>query len=241
MKRIRSAISCVLIMMLLFVFAGSTFAANERNEPLPFSDAYDALPDDAVVCYMMGQLVYKYEVDEYGFIHKNTTTTRNHSSYYTESRLPSSYRNRPVTAHGGMSTQGFYQHDTFIYMDEDTGEAMARKFEEGATADSILATIGGFLISLTPLKNALAAFIGLLMQLPAATRASIASQIRGYTDEHECCFMLEMRNSYGTFRAIHPWDGQYAIRYPQSLNPPSVAWVDGVAGYNGNTIWGASA
>lgn len=43
MKRIRSAISCVLSMMLLFVFAGSTFAVNERNEPQPFSDSYDAL------------------------------------------------------------------------------------------------------------------------------------------------------------------------------------------------------
>ena len=52
------------------------------------------------------QPVYKYEADEYGFIHKNTTTTRNHSFYYIESLLPSSYRNKPATAHGGMSTQG---------------------------------------------------------------------------------------------------------------------------------------
>lgn len=43
MKRIRSAISCMLIMMLLFVFAGSTFAVNERNEPQPFSGSYDVL------------------------------------------------------------------------------------------------------------------------------------------------------------------------------------------------------
>ena len=87
------------------------------------------LLDDAVACYMMGQPVYKYEVDEYGFIHKNTTTTRNHSSYYTESLLPSSYRNKPVAAHGGMSTQGFYQHDTFMYMDVEAGISVAQSFE----------------------------------------------------------------------------------------------------------------
>lgn len=43
MKRIRSAISCVLSMMLLFVFAGSAFVANEQNEPQPFSGSYDVL------------------------------------------------------------------------------------------------------------------------------------------------------------------------------------------------------
>ena len=115
--------------MPLFVFAGSAFVANEQNELRPFSGSYDALLDDAVVCYMMGQPVYKYEVDEYGFIHKNTTTTRNHSSYYTESLLPSSYRNKLVTAHGGMSTQGFYQHDTFMYIDIKAGIPIAPSFE----------------------------------------------------------------------------------------------------------------
>ncbi len=189
---------------------------------------------------MFGEPIYKHEVDEYGFIHKSAPETRNHSSYYTESLLPSSYRNKPVTAHGGMATQGFSQEDTFIYLNEDAGETVARKFEDGASVDSILATIGATLISLTPLKASITAFIGLLLQLPALTRAEIASQIREYTDAHECCLLLEMRNRYGTFRVVHPWDGQYAIRYPQSLNPPSTAWVDGVAGYNGNTIWGAS-
>ncbi len=240
MKRIRSAISCVLIMMLLFVFAGSTFAANERNEPLPFSDAYDALPDDAVVCYMMGQPVYKYEVDEYGFIHKKTATTRNHSSYYTESRLPSSYRNRPVTAHGGMSTQGFYQNDTFMYMDVEAGISIAQSFEAGNNAAGIIAFFGGAAMTLLGVSGPVSVAISAVLSFPSLARAELASQIRAYTDNNEKCLMLEMRNSYGTFQAIHPWDGQYAIRYPQSLNPPSTAWVDGVLGYNGATIWGAS-
>lgn len=227
-------------MMLLFVFAGSTFAANGRNEPQPFSDAYDALPDDAVVCYMMGQPVYKYEVDEYGFIHKKTAATRNHSSYYIESLLPSSYRNKPVTAHGGMSTQGFYQNDTFFYMDEDTGEAMARKFEEGAPLNILLSLVGGYAITILPLKAGVQTAMNAMLALALNGRTILAAEIREYTDKHQNFIMLEMRNSYGTFRALHPWDGQYAIRYPQSLNSPSTAWVDGVAGYNGNTIWGAS-
>ena len=50
-------------------------------------------------------------------------------SIYIESLLPSSYRNKPVTAHGGMSTQGFYQHDTFMYMDVEAGISVAQSFE----------------------------------------------------------------------------------------------------------------
>lgn len=111
------------------------------------------LLDDAVACYMMGQPVYKYEVDEYGFIHKNTTTTRNHSSYYTESLLPSSYRNKLVTAHGGMSTQGFYQHDTFMYMDVEAGISVAQSFEAGNNAAGILAFFGGAAMALFGVNN----------------------------------------------------------------------------------------
>ncbi len=33
--------------------------------------AFAALPDDAVVCYVMGTPVYKSEIDENGYIHKD--------------------------------------------------------------------------------------------------------------------------------------------------------------------------
>lgn len=237
----RKIVALILVLSLSIVFSGSALALNEQGESQMFSEAYDALPNDAVVCYMLGQPVYKYEVDEYGFIHKEMSVPRNHSSYYVESLLPSSYRDKPVTARGGMSTQGFYQYDTFFYMDEDAGEAMAGELERGGTRDSILALFATSAISLVPLKSGLITAVSALISLAASSRTALASEIREYTDAHQNLILLEMRNSYGIFRAVHPWDGQYAIRYPQTLNSPSTAWVEGVAGYNGNTIWGASS
>lgn len=241
MKKARLFLVFLLVSALLLITTNSAFASSIQNESSPFSDTYNDLPDDAIVCYMLGRPVYKYEIDEYGFIHKTAIATRNHSSYYVESRLPSSYRNKPVTAHGGMATQGFSQNDTFMYMDVQTGISVAQHFEAGNNAAGIIAFFGGAAMSLVGVSAPLSIAISAVLSLPAMARAEIASQIRAFTDNNEKCLMLEMRNSYGTFRAIHSWDGEYAIRYPQSLNPPSTAWVDGVVGYNGSTIWGASS
>lgn len=183
--------------------------------------SFKNLPDDAIVCYMLGEPVYKHEVEQFGndyFIKKefNSITepdyvvASNHSGYYTESYIPSSHRNHNIFVSGQLVTYQFSQNDRITYMTEETAESFASAIESTSGSAYIISLlIAAIGITNPTLGTVLAILVGGLYY----DRAQLASSIRAYTDQHQGVMYWQMSNRYGTFHGVHSWDGLYCIRY----------------------------
>lgn len=230
-KRIISTI--LVIAILCTSLCITAFADNSTKiASSPFTEAYHALPDDAIVCYAFGEPIYKYEIDENGFIDKDfSTTTRNHSSYYTESSIPVLMRNKSIVAEGHLSATGYHQYDTFLYLTPLDGAQYASKLATNSSVE-----IRSFLIGLVfPASTALTVLLG-ICSAASIYLNSYANDIRARTDIGKGCIFLTMRNPYGTFRVVHDWDRLACIRYGQTLSE-GTSYVDSVYTVDGSSVW----
>ena len=64
-KTLRSAISLMIVCSVLCSLCSIHFAGAVDERQLQ-KERFDALPEDAIVCYLRGQPVYKYEINENG-------------------------------------------------------------------------------------------------------------------------------------------------------------------------------
>ena len=210
--------------------------ATESSEHSPYSyteeqkAAFDALPDDAIVCYMHGQPVYKYEVDEHGMVHKDFSLPVTRASAMTDT-LPSIHRYETITAGCNLVTTGFSQNELVLYLSEADARKVINGLDQGWSAVSIASDIavgaGTFYSQL----------VGILGYVVAANIEAVMNQISNCLSSGNLVELDVVSSRYGQFVSVYNWSGTTCIRYSTSQNGVTIT-VTGAYCKNHNTsVW----
>ena len=235
-KFFRSAIAIILaISMMPLCFA---------IEPEPQGGIeWAALPDNTVVCYLYGLPVYKSDVDENGFINCGEVLDRpmplNYSSYYTEGAIPSTYRNNNYILEGSgrYSVHGTNQYEIFTYLRYNNALSTIEYLRDNQhRANAVKNAIGSFYDALTDVFGVLPAEVValygaavLITSINIQMNSSAADKIAEYTNSGKHVLFITIKTNYGTFYAVHEWDGINCVKAKSFISGLESHVFDGLA------------
>lgn len=197
-----------------------TMGNGERMHETEYAD----LPDDAVVCYVLGLPVYKYEIDEYGIIHKDFSAelTSRASSGIKTGTLIYPHNNETITATMIQVYTGYSETNSIMYLRNSEAHATAQAIIDGTSKNYvILQALGAYGTQLANLAKddpdmdlmdvavyaGVAAAIGVVIGLDAATKTAIANEISETAGASGHVMFIKVNSKYGTFYTSSAWNG----------------------------------
>lgn len=182
--------------------------------------AFDALPDDAIVCYLLGRPVYKYQIDENRRIHldmvapASLNADEEYVSLGINGTLPVAHRGELITATVTTIASGYSQTECISYLPNRDAETTANSFED---AGSVVGWVG-VCVSILGLTGAIAAtFAGILTSLAGVAGSTISGEIRDLTDTGNDVILAYVYTNYGSYYAVAPWDGITCVKEPADI------------------------
>ena len=182
--------------------------------------AFDALPDDAIVCYLLGRPVYKYQIDENRRIHLDVVAPaslnadEDYVSLAENATLPLAHRGEVITATVTTIASGYSQTECISYLPNGDAEETANGFED---AGSVIGW-GGLLVSVLGLTGSTAVtFLGIITSIAGITSGTISGEIRDLTDAGNDVILAYVYTNYGAYYAVAPWDGITCVKEPASI------------------------
>ena len=224
-KILRIFISIILAGSMTVSFA-TTCAASAIHTTEDADALFDALPDDAIVCYMLGQPVYKYEVDENRRVHKDFSSSIEPFVMGEDDTLPSMHWNEMIIALIQVTAIGYSQVEYIMYIPPEEGEAMVdalgydEVYDIYIAIDRIMSVVQSAPASFL---SALTAAVRFLMALQPIMFESLINDVEDYSSDDENCMLILTSNAYGSFYALEPWDGRSCVRYPSDLSTGTVS------------------
>lgn len=202
---LHKSFALVLVLCMAFMTMAPAFAASEEDAK---KAAFDALPDDAIVCYMYGQPVYKYEVDENGYVDKDfgaTVITRSSGSNGT---LPTAHRGETITASVTLVTTGFSQTENIIYAPCEYAYDAIKMIEDGAsTVDAALELAGGIIGS--PIVTEITSLLRIIVSMGAT---DLCNDITDNSENGDDSQIEYVTSNYGQFYNVSTWNGRTVVR-----------------------------
>lgn len=201
-------ISLVLTASFFFVLVSVSYASviTENSQQA----AFDALPEDAIVCYLRGQPVYKYEIqDNHRIVKESTIVSR---SLGVDSPLPVTHRGEIVSATVLTVTIGYNQLESIDYLPNQYAESVAAGFANNLSLASILSG----LISLAggAIPSFASTIISGILSIAGLSKSQLANEIRQITDRGGDVILTYVGTPYGNYYAVEEWDGINCVRYP---------------------------
>lgn len=243
MKKIfKKAMSLVLASTILFtsgvsnVYAGQiekTSMVSAGSEVItPFSEGYDELPDDTIICYMAGVAVHKYDIDENGVVKEGVLDGKKSKSGVNNSNASDSLKNSVADTVTAGKTYDIDSKEIKIGMREPARvnikpykNAMittkryikAQRVNEAYTTNYLYLTAEEGAKYASKIETSTAeSFAGLALGflpkvgpvltiaifLKQGARAELCSQIRKYTDEGKKVCVI-----HGAISGVREWVG----------------------------------
>lgn len=228
----------------------TVFAAETSSEPAPFSSteeqkaAFDALPDDAIVCHVMGVPVYKYEIDENGIIHKDFSAYVNspssRSSALLTGTLVSPHKNETITANMIQNYTGYSETNEIVYMHRSEALNSAQAFRDQASQEysitQMLGESGVSIIDTSPYYSLIAGIVGAILVLDAFSRDAIATNLTNTANANPGAQLIHVASRYGIFYSVNPWNGTTVYKPSTYQQGSSTITVTSVYCTHGN-LW----
>lgn len=241
-SRAKRMIAMIMAIATLFTFALSAQAI-EAEEMQATQAVYDALPDDTIVCYILGVPVYKYEVDENGYVHKDFTAVLASSARATGLQTGVLTGNELAETIGaGMNHvyTGYSESNSILYLHNAEAKAMASSFTQGlSTNHAVAQALGSYgtgIAATAPVFAICAGICGSVLILDAVTREGIAAEIRETAGSSGHVMLVKAVSQYGTFYTSTSWDGRTVYK-PSSYTASGVTiTVNGVYCAHGS-VW----
>lgn len=228
-KMLRRGLSLILALSTLFIFSPFALAATTEAAQ---AAAYDALPDDAIVCYMYGQPVYKYEVDENGIVTKDFSMNSNARSSAVSNTLPSRHREEFIRATCTLVTTGFSQNENIFYVPCDDAAIIYSTINNGKTAVSIATAISSKFGSVGK------ALSNIFKTMAMATLNSISADVEELVDADKHVNISITTSQYGQFINVTQWNGTSCVRYGYTDSTTTYTVVSVVCDTHGESVWG---
>lgn len=233
------ALICIFALMVTSIpYVGARDASVEKNDS-PFAEGYDELADDTIVCYMRGQPVYKYEVDEYGIVHKdfgdeglNDESGIMLTASGSGGTIPTAHRGESITSGCNLVTTGFSQSEALAYLTVADAKVVASGFENGSSAATIVAGLskktGTYMGKITYV----------LGNIISHTLTGISKEITSLTSSGKKVLLEYVSSSYGTFCNVSAWNGTTCVKSGYSQNGVTVTVSDAICATHDKNIWG---
>lgn len=202
-------VSVLLVLAMVFACASSALAAGaDAVQAAAMEARYNALPDDAIVCYLFGEPVYKYEVDENRIIHKDfsgqTPQTYASGSIETGSIAGTVHANEVIYAGLQQLFVGYSESSSLMYLHADQAAIVADGVREQAEAEDLIAEIIGSVSGLPAFLVPVQALIQWTLKLGADARNEIADLLEEQGDAR----FTQTNSQYGSFYSVMEWDGR---------------------------------
>ena len=209
-KKLCSVVSLITVFAVLLSVSTVCFAVDQKQAQ---EEAFAALPEDAVVCYLRGVPVYKYEIDENRRIVKESTPITRISG--ETDTLPVAHRGAIVISAIQTAAVGNSQFEYINYLPNKYAEAAANGFEDigGVTGIVGLITDAGGLIPNTIVQG-ISMVIGGILGLTGVVSGDISGDIRDITDNGGDIILSYVNTKFGGFYSVEEWDGKTCVRFP---------------------------
>ena len=216
----------------------SAFATETTESTM--TEAFEQLPDNAIVCYMFGQPVYKHEVREDGFVDKDFNLGQNARISGSGATIPSNCRGKVITATATLTTTGYSQSEQALYLPYANAIEMASDAESASSNASLVSMVSGALGLATapfaPYVSAASGTVSLLVSIYGFSRSTFAGEIREHTDAGDNVVIDYVNSAYGRFYTVSSWDGLRCVKegytYDETtVTVHSVYWAEG-------SVWG---
>ena len=214
MKTGKRILAVIVAFSLCFAIAGHALASGtDLIETAIQEAAYNALPEDAVVCYLMGEPVYKYEIDENRMIHKKTKSTRSVSGQNLDmvGQLTGAHATETIAANMIQSYSGYSDTNSILYLHHDEAIATASNFSQTSYNDSVvvgaLGNYGTAVATSSPYFAAVAGIIGYFFLIDLLQREAAASNLYDVCSNGGHAQLAYVSNQYGSFYSVLEWDG----------------------------------
>ena len=180
----KKLIAVILTFAIFASFVVSVSAYTEGDE----QDNFDSLPDNAIVCYVMDVPVYKYEIDENGYIHKN----------FADNEIL-------MCASDGIQT------GTLATKHKTEAKNVASAFNSSASKDYAIAqalgSYGKTVAKSSPYFAAVAAVVGGVAVLNAVSKETVANNLTGTVTSNNGAKLIHVNSKYGSFYNVSAWNG----------------------------------
>ena len=188
---------------------GTTLQATEDQQA-----AFDSLPDNAIVCYLHGRPIYKYQITEDRRI---VTQSNARISGGIVATLPLSHRGEIITANIWLSTIGFTQTEAVSYLPYDDALTFIELLEEDVPIVELISNVLGAL-ELSGDAEVAAMMVDLLIGIGDLQTATVVAQIREVTDTHSDAIVTFVNTAYGGFYSVEEWDGITCVKEAEELS-----------------------
>ena len=176
--------------------------------------AFDALPDDAIVCYVMDTPVYKYEIDETGYIHKDfsdSVVSTCASGGVQTGTLATKHKSETITANMIQVYTGYSETNEITYLHKTEAKNTAAAFLSGASKNYAIAqalgSYGGSVASSSPYYAAVAGVIGGVVILDAVSKETVANNLTNTVSSNNGAKLIHANSKYGSFYNVSAWNG----------------------------------
>lgn len=233
------ALICIFALMVTSIpYVGARDASVGKNNS-PFAEGYDELSDDTIVCYMRGQPVYKYEVDEYGIVHKdfgdeglNDESGIMLTASGSGGTIPTAHRGESITSGCNLVTTGFSQSEALAYLTVADAKAVASGLDSGSSAASIVSDLAG------RSKSFIGKMTDILSNIISHALSGISKDVTSLTSSGKKVLLEYVSSSYGTFCNASEWNGTTCVKSGYSQNGVTVTVSSAICATHGKNIWG---
>ena len=187
------------------------------------------------MCYLQGEPIYKYQIDENHRIIRNVNdkvSSYDYGGLGITDTLPSKHRNEIISAFVNTIAIGYTQSESITYFPNSDAESFVNSLEDGnsvVSAISVLTGIPSTTISAMQLLGApamiaqyaafayaglAASVFSLILGMVSINTGIITGNIRDITDEGGDVMITYVTNTYGSFYDVSEWDGRTCVRDP---------------------------
>lgn len=206
----KKLIAVILTFAIFASFVVSVSAYTEGDE----QDNFDSLPDNAIVCYVMDVPVYKYEIDENGYIHKNFADNEIlmcASDGIQTGTLATKHKTETITANMIQVYTGYSETNEITYLHKTEAKNVASAFNSSASKDYAIAqalgSYGKTVAKSSPYFAAVAAVVGGVAVLNAVSKETVANNLTGTVTSNNGAKLIHVNSKYGSFYNVSAWNG----------------------------------